>query len=214
VVVSIIALLVSMLLPSLSRAREQAKNTLCLNNLHQIGIGCAIYASESRKNTYPDCKTLGGSSFRVAPGRKSPTSTLAEIYGLAAIFEQRKILPGDNDIWMCPLNKRDRDYGNTYWVNIGDNISQRPQCYGQGTAFVWIYDNHVCAPYLSGRERIQDPSRITNEPFIKAYYYHRGKTQRLTNASLSSKRWGVNVLHFDLSSGFFGLADEPFPNGL
>ncbi|MBN2210106.1 MAG: type II secretion system protein [Sedimentisphaerales bacterium] len=45
VVVSIIALLVSILLPALSRAREAAKNALCLSNLHQQITGYNIYAA-------------------------------------------------------------------------------------------------------------------------------------------------------------------------
>jgi len=48
VVVAIIALLIAILLPSLRRAREQAKCTLCLSNLRQIGIGMTIYASDHR----------------------------------------------------------------------------------------------------------------------------------------------------------------------
>ena len=44
VVVAIIALLVSILLPSLSRAREQARRAVCLSNLHQCGVGFSQYA--------------------------------------------------------------------------------------------------------------------------------------------------------------------------
>ncbi len=44
VVVAIITLLVSMLLPSLSAAKNQAKNVRCLNNLHIIGIAVMQYA--------------------------------------------------------------------------------------------------------------------------------------------------------------------------
>jgi hypothetical protein len=48
VVISIIALLASMLLPGLSRAREYAYFTRCKNNLRQIAIGFTIYASDNR----------------------------------------------------------------------------------------------------------------------------------------------------------------------
>ncbi|MBN2211611.1 MAG: type II secretion system protein [Sedimentisphaerales bacterium] len=44
VVVSIIALLVSILLPALSRAREQAKKAVCGTQLHQIGLAIYEYA--------------------------------------------------------------------------------------------------------------------------------------------------------------------------
>jgi len=47
VVVSIIALLVSMLLPALGRAREQAKKTICATNLHQYGVAIYSYAADN-----------------------------------------------------------------------------------------------------------------------------------------------------------------------
>jgi prepilin-type N-terminal cleavage/methylation domain-containing protein len=46
VVVGIIAVLVGILLPSLSRAREQARLVACLSNLRQIGTAFTGYASE------------------------------------------------------------------------------------------------------------------------------------------------------------------------
>ena len=46
VVVSIIALLVSILLPALSKAREQAKTSVCASNMHQLGILSQTYAAE------------------------------------------------------------------------------------------------------------------------------------------------------------------------
>jgi len=44
VVIGIIALLISILLPSLSKARESAKRTACLSNLRQIGQAFSIYS--------------------------------------------------------------------------------------------------------------------------------------------------------------------------
>jgi len=211
VVVSIIALLVSILLPSLAKARESAKNAVCMNNLHQIGIASATYAAESRRNTYPDCKGIGGSSFRVAPGRKSPTGALAEKYGLAALFQSQNIMAGNLEVWVCPLNKTDLNYGNTYWTNINDGVSQKPQTYTQGNTAIWVSDNHNLAPYTSGIERIQASTlNPSNMPFISPpHYYHRGKTQRQSSVTNTSKIWGVNVLHFDLNAGFWALGTGP-----
>ena len=45
VVIGIIALLISILLPSLGRAREMAKSAKCANNLRQIGNAMVLYAN-------------------------------------------------------------------------------------------------------------------------------------------------------------------------
>src|SRR5688500_14119079 len=44
VVIGIIALLVSILLPSLSRAREEANRVKCLSNVRQLGVAFVMYA--------------------------------------------------------------------------------------------------------------------------------------------------------------------------
>lgn len=53
VVVSIIALLIAILLPALQNARNAAINTVCANNLHQIGIAFASYGVDD-DGAYPE----------------------------------------------------------------------------------------------------------------------------------------------------------------
>jgi len=64
VVISIISLLISILLPSLSRAREQAKSVHCLARLKEMGNAIAVYenlgASLPPPRWYPAEKDLDG----------------------------------------------------------------------------------------------------------------------------------------------------------
>ncbi|MCB9850903.1 MAG: prepilin-type N-terminal cleavage/methylation domain-containing protein [Phycisphaerales bacterium] len=53
VVISIIALLISILLPSLSRARDQGKGVVCLARLHEFGTAFASYENISNDQLPP-----------------------------------------------------------------------------------------------------------------------------------------------------------------
>ena len=58
VVIGIIALLISILLPSLNAARRQAMAVKCLSNLRTLGQAMVMYTSENRQ-TYPQPATNG-----------------------------------------------------------------------------------------------------------------------------------------------------------
>ena len=63
VVIGIIAVLISVLLPTLGKAREAAKRTQCLSNLHQIYVMLHSYANNAN-----DQVPLGYSANSAAPG--------------------------------------------------------------------------------------------------------------------------------------------------
>lgn len=53
VVIAIIAILASLLLPALSKAKARARALACLSELKQIGVGCVLYADDNQ-DTLPE----------------------------------------------------------------------------------------------------------------------------------------------------------------
>jgi prepilin-type N-terminal cleavage/methylation domain-containing protein len=87
VVVAIISLLVSILLPSLTRAKDLAKRVLCANQMRQIGIGLHEYAHDHEELFPPNAPVTWGG--------------MARREHLALPLMQTGIIP-DQDMFTCP----------------------------------------------------------------------------------------------------------------
>ncbi len=138
VVVAIIALLISILLPTLSSARQQAKAAKCLAQLHVLGQGIAIYANDYRDVLPPgrlpkidDCNAFadiaGGTKYRPtfvammsesvgAPPFKDPQPcrTTTDMFGEAGDRQNY-----DYEVYVCPsvgdwTDERNGSYGYNY----------------------------------------------------------------------------------------------------
>src|SRR5581483_11426165 len=53
VVIGVIALLIGMLMPALTRARGQANRVVCQSNLRQVGVAMLMYADENGGWVFP-----------------------------------------------------------------------------------------------------------------------------------------------------------------
>jgi prepilin-type N-terminal cleavage/methylation domain-containing protein len=94
VVVAIIALLVSILLPSLTAARDQGKTVACASNLRQVGL--AMWFCFEKYKGYPLLDDGGVSGMQ---GHKNIMATWIDV-----LFANRFL--GDLDVGYCPKDRR------------------------------------------------------------------------------------------------------------
>ena len=96
VVIAIIAMLASLLLPALGRAKQKARPAACLSNLRQIGFAFALYQDEN-DDRFPDQRALK-SALGYRPWTDWPPSDPRA--GWAAVTLSNQL--DHAAVWMCP----------------------------------------------------------------------------------------------------------------
>lgn len=138
VVVAIIALLLSVLMPSLSRARDQARDTVCRKNLSSVGTVCQTYAA-SNKDRYPE-HINGWPNMVVDPynpvnGRPLLTDrTKGKIYSSHLVNTLNPYV-GEPKVFYCPLK-----YIPVGWANVTGPDDFAKTNYGYHTGWNGLVD--------------------------------------------------------------------------
>ncbi|MGC3956399.1 MAG: type II secretion system protein [Verrucomicrobiota bacterium] len=93
VVMAIIGILASLLLPSLGRGKERARETQCLNNFHQVYIATRMSWDDT-----------GGKIRAITGGQDPSTPCLATNHGFA---KDRALYPyiKDSQVMRCPMDR-------------------------------------------------------------------------------------------------------------
>lgn len=133
VVIGIIALLISILFPALSRARIQANKILCSSNLRQIYLMCSTYAVDSKTGWMPY-------NYQEVPGRIYDDHV--DDSGISNSDNRPLFAPVTSFPWQIPqLPKQPGQYGKTarifycpfvndYYPGPDSPLLQRPSSIG------------------------------------------------------------------------------------
>ncbi len=139
VVIAIIAILASLLLPALAKARDKVKTSSCANNQKGIGLALTMYTADN-DDTYPYAN----------PARPGYYSNWSAAYCFPWMMAVRDYLGGykANEVvrqLRCPAN----EFG-PYFQNAQSNP---PPTYGMGPAFPsnW-HDQSGINPTIAGNE--------------------------------------------------------------
>ncbi len=126
VVIAIIAMLIGILIPALSAARQQARGAVCISNIRQLNVGLLHYATDYKEVVWPAYPKLvyspdGGAWARL----KNPVPDPKVAYVPGYIWDY---VSNVDRIAECPHNKRRKSVG-----TVGNNI------FNSGTALDFDY---------------------------------------------------------------------------
>ena len=217
VVVAIIALLISILLPSLSQAREQARTVKCASNMRQFGLANQMYADASDNwfvpiksfaEPFPDDIWAWNSKFRSMMGL--PPLTSADLnHGDG--FSHGGYPSG----FACPSNLSRRieigDVIHSYAMNRANHPSQNED--GMfGPNGMWVY-RRVGIPSPASRIQMEDanewdmgqPHANYNTRWLP-YGEKRGIEGGKDSVAYRHSE-GVNLQYFDGHVEYFGMRE-------
>ncbi len=154
IVVAIIGLLVSLLLPSLGKARESAKTAVCISNVKQVNTALQLYTVDSSgllpedgtiRDTWPSFldPLMGGADFDSPNG--ITRSKMSTIWGGC---------PNSKNTERNPVWFRDSDYAGVFsssfsWPDSGASVSAPSQ------ATIFTEGNHEAASENLGNSWIR-----------------------------------------------------------
>jgi prepilin-type N-terminal cleavage/methylation domain-containing protein/prepilin-type processing-associated H-X9-DG protein len=149
VVIAIMAILASLLLPSLGRAKQKAQASYCLNNLRQWGLATQLYVADNDDllpsegfGNPTDEQLLKGWYFHL------PQTLGIPQYYLMPWRTNAAIEPG-RSIWICPSNPRRSSGFNLFHYCLNQNYDGtgledhrvRFSSIRTPTTVVWLFDS-------------------------------------------------------------------------
>lgn len=171
VVISIIALLMSILMPSLGKAREMGKRVVCLTRQKQLVTACAIYANDYRttptehgyNETRPEAAANDWGHVMVA----NTATTDVEWVGIGKFYELGYV--EDYTFFYCPSRKMDA-WIPQLWASPPESLIETPDGFDQRISVASSYILR-CDDQIAGKG--VDLSKVANKALIADFWYYR-----------------------------------------
>jgi prepilin-type N-terminal cleavage/methylation domain-containing protein/prepilin-type processing-associated H-X9-DG protein len=233
VVIGIIALLISILLPSLNRARETANRVKCASNLRQIGQAILLYSNDNR-GAYPrtvahspagatESATWGTNYTGNDPysggaggtGAGSATNRPADNDVTASLFMLLRTQDITSEVFTCPSSNSEKDlYGggtnapiNRSNFTSNKNLSYSYQDPFPGTSAIgagFKFNNTLGAEFAVAAD--MNPGTTNGDNIYTPNNTSSAKDMRLANSNNHDKD-GQNILYGD---GHVAWESNPF----
>ena len=142
VVIGIIALLISILLPSLNRARSSAKQVVCLSNLRQIGQASLFYTQAFNGVALPAGTWEDGVDNGAAKTIFKSWPVMLVRGGFIAVPQLLNVSEGVNDstVFMCPSVDKSVQYKSSSGAGLGNDGYVRYNSYDVDPAEQYFID--------------------------------------------------------------------------
>lgn len=179
VVVAIMSLLLAILIPSLNRARETSRRTVCAANLRQIGVGLFAYANENQDI---------GPAVMSRMGTTAPRVLLSKVGAYANHGLLLENVMTDPRVFYCPSQEA---------FNFNPRPEYLKKTYVAGS---YAYAVHIPAEQAPTMGRLRHLS-IASDDFV-------ARLGAETGIGADAHKVGYNVLYTDGSAAWYQDEDR------
>jgi len=218
VVIAILGILAALLFPALSKAKQKAQGSICLNNGRQMMVAMHLYTGDNHDffppnpddgNIMPGYNWCSGQAGIGGPQEFNPDVIKDPARSLLITY-----LAGNFNLFRCPADRRDGLYQGTDPALIGKTVPAA-RTFSMSQAVGTIDPEFDQSGYTTGTDHSGVPNLSVNGPWLNNQYNHRRNSPWATFGKASTiGPPGPAMLWVLVDENANGLNDAAFSFGM